>query len=394
MKNLYIVSELFYPNKTSTAYIMTEIAKAISVDKKINIVTADIFYDDNIAENLELFNSDLIIHKPIKISNNINSIFNKIKNSIGISLSFVWFLFRKMKRNDTVFAVTNPFLLVFALALLRSFRNFRYVLLVHDVFPENTVPAGLSKENSLAYKFTKYVFDWAYGQADEKVVLGRDMFELVSQKSDNGNIQIIENWFDEDINSNEIVDRNEYLGVNLDNKIVIGFSGNIGRVQNILEFVKIFSTTKNSKLYFVIIGDGSEKNNVVNYLQENNIQNVTYIGSKPRSEQSKFLSCFDIGLITLATGMYGLGVPSKTYNLLAMKKPVFFIGENNSEVDLLIKNNNLGWSYTWNDNKEIHECLNSIEKVPEEFGINALNVASSEYNSTRILNKFKILLND
>ena len=393
MKNTFLVSELFYPNKTSTAYIMTEIAKAISVNKKVNIVTADTFYDDNIDQSNSLNTENLIIYKPIKISGDKNSIYGRIKNSLGVSLSFTWFLLTKVKKNDTIFAVTNPFLLVLTISILRCFIKFKYVLLVHDVFPENSVPAGLSNEKSLLYKISKFIFDWAYGKAEEKIVLGRDMFKLVSEKSNKGNINIIENWFDEDINFDENIDKNRYLGIKLDDKIVIGFSGNIGRVQNILEFIKIFSKSKNEKLHFVIIGDGAEINNITSYIKDNNIKNVTYHGSKPRDEQSKFLACFDIGLITLSKGMYGLGVPSKTYNLLAMGKPIFYIGDSNSEIDLLVKDNNIGWTNVWNEDQLIKE-LDSISDIKDEYKINSRNLALNNFSSQIILEKFKNLLND
>ena len=41
--------------------------------------------------------------------------------------------------------------------------------------------------------------------------------------------------------------------------------------------------------------------------------------------------------------MIGLGVPSKTYNILSAGKPILYIGDINSEIGLLIKENNLGY---------------------------------------------------
>ena len=41
--------------------------------------------------------------------------------------------------------------------------------------------------------------------------------------------------------------------------------------------------------------------------------------------------------------MYGLGVPSKLYNLMAAGKPVFYIGDRNSEVHLIMQEHEIGW---------------------------------------------------
>lgn len=48
--------------------------------------------------------------------------------------------------------------------------------------------------------------------------------------------------------------------------------------------------------------------------------------------------------------MYGLGVPSKTYNILASGRPILFFGPKNSEIDLLVRENGIGycdWPERW-----------------------------------------------
>lgn len=49
-----------------------------------------------------------------------------------------------------------------------------------------------------------------------------------------------------------------------------------------------------------------------------------------RSQQNDFLNACDIGIVTLNDGMYGLGVPSKSYNIWAAGKPILYIGDDNS----------------------------------------------------------------
>src|SRR5690606_28740639 len=95
---------------------------------------------------------------------------------------------------------TNPFLLVVTLAIIRVFKKFDYVLLVHDVFPENALPAGMTNPEGLVYKISKSVYDWAYAKADRLVVLGRDMQQVVNQKVNRSKeVVVVENWFDEDL---------------------------------------------------------------------------------------------------------------------------------------------------------------------------------------------------
>ena len=83
--------------------------------------------------------------------------------------------------------------------------------------------------------------------------------------------------------------------------------------------------------------------------------------------------------MTLEDGMYGLGVPSKTYNILASGRPVLFLGPENSEIDLLIREKVVGycgWPKKWD------------KEVLEEMGARARKVAVEEYSEATILNKF------
>jgi glycosyltransferase involved in cell wall biosynthesis len=393
MQNIFFITELFYPNKTSTAYIMTEIARYFIPSKNVSVICSSAAYDSNVSagDDSEINKINMILCDTPKVNKNRSS--SRILGAIRVSLSFTVKILKHVTKNDTVFGVTNPFLLVTILAILRKIIRFKYILLVHDVFPENAVPAGVLRKNSLFYALVKKVYDWSYAQADELIVLGRDMQKLVVSKSRKPhNVHIVENWFDSDLVYNPNINRNEYLGVNLDDKIVIGFAGNIGRVQNILDFVKIFKKVNNHKLVLLLIGEGAESPQIEEFVLNNDIKNVLILGSKKRSEQSNFLNCFDIGLISLASHMYGLGVPSKSYNLLYLGKPILFVGDKFSEIDLLVSQKSVGMSFTWNEEGKIVEYLNSLIEINSKFSDNARKLAIEEYSVSTVLSKLNKII--
>lgn len=396
MKNVFLLSELFYPNKTSTAYIMTEIAKYLAYKNNVSVICSDIVYDSNYSEeeNSGLKGIDIIRTKSPEVDK--NKMLSRLLGSFTTALAFGRVVSHKVKSNDTVFAVTNPFLLVLTLAILRQLKKFDYVLLVHDVFPENAVPAGLTNPKGLVYKLSKMVYDWAYSKADRLIVLGRDMKAVVENKiSLKKPIYIIENWYDEDTRIIKDLDKKVYIGKDLNQKIVIGFAGNNGRVQNLSKFIELFSRVKNESLHLLVIGNGAMQNICEEIVREKQLDNITFLGPKPRSEQSKFLNCFDVGLITLSSGMFGLGVPSKTYNLLALGKPILYIGDPKSELDELIIENNIGWSFNWEEEDSIVEFLNSLTSIDRNIGEKAIELAKSNYAIDIINSKIeKVILNE
>src|SRR5690606_25420401 len=390
MKNIFFITELFYPNKTSTAYIMTQIAKHFAKKNNVSAICSSAPYDNNVREqnNEEVDNIKMILCDTPKVDK--NRALSKILGALTVTLVFAIKIFKHVRKGDIVFAVTNPFLLVILLGIIKKIRSFKYILLVHDVFPENAVPAGILSKNSFFYKILKYIYDWSYSQADERIVLGRDMEVLINQKLiKKGRTHIVENWYDSDLVFDPGFDRNEYLGANLDGKIVIGFAGNLGRVQKVYDFVKLFSKVKNDKLVLLLVGDGAEKDSIVDYIKKENLSNIICLNPKGRNEQSSFLNCFDIGLITLASEMYGLGVPSKSYNILYLGRPILYVGDQNSEIDLLIKEYQVGNSFAWEHESDIVEYLESLEKYDISILDNARDLARSRFSENIIMSKLE-----
>ncbi|WP_313028355.1 glycosyltransferase family 4 protein [Soonwooa sp.] len=377
MKNVFFVSELFYPNQTSTAYIMTEVAKNFAAKgNNVKVVTSKIQYDSNVTVGKEL--EAIEVFKSKSFGGNKNSFFSRVFSALFNSIGLVWTTARKIKAGDTVFAVTNPLFLIILLGILSKIKRFDYVLLVHDVFPENTIPAGINKKDSFVYKILLKVYNWAYKCPSKVIVLGEDMKQLIIAKGVSPNkIAIIPNWYDDEL----IIPDFEKPKTNED--IVIGFAGNIGRVQALERFINIFNKTENSNLRLEIIGEGA---NLESCKELATKKNIYFRGSLPRSEQSDFINGFDIGLISLSEGMFGLGVPSKTYNLLAMGKPVLYIGDQGSEIDMLNNVNNIGWSFSWNEENEILRFLNSLQRSNiQGYMSRNQNLAKEKFSSNVVL---------
>ena len=92
----------------------------------------------------------------------------------------------------------------------------------------------------------------------------------------------------------------------------------------------------------MFIGSGAYQSKIDDFIAEGN-KNVEKYPWQSREKQNKILNNATIGVVSLAKGMYGLGVPSKFYNLIAAGKPIFYIGPRNSELHLVVKEFNIGF---------------------------------------------------
>ena len=145
-------------------------------------------------------------------------------------------------------------------------------------------------------------------------------------------------------------------------------------------------------MVFHLWGTGAEENSLKEYTQKHGLKNVMFHGAYLRSKQSEVINSCDLALVTLTEGMFGLGVPSKTYNIMAAGKAILFIGEPMSEIGLLVKEKNIGYVFEPSDRAGIINFLShlSAERSAEfkELGQRARKVAETEYAKDIILNKF------
>lgn len=401
MDNLWIATELFYPEQTSTSFILTKIANRLSEKYSVKVVCGQPVYDKNIkATSHFTLNSKVSVHKIKGLDGNKNSLFFRTLRFVFLSLSMFFYLLKNAKKGEKVLIVTNPAPLVLLIAILKKIKNIELIILVHDVFPENTIPAGILKSDSLIYKFIKRIFDKAYSSADKLIVLGRDMQQVIENKirkcTKISKVYIIENWGD----INEIYPlpkEKVFDGASpLNSKIVFQYAGNMGRVQGLLELLEIIGNVNNEKLAFYFVGEGAVKKTMVDYVQTHQLKNVYFDGSYSREDQLSVLNKADVAFVSLAEGMFGLGVPSKAYNILASGKPILYIGEENSEIDLLVKEKGIGYSFRHYEKEELIRFFNDFdEKIAEDLEQkkkNARKTAEENFSEEIILNKFYYII--
>lgn len=395
MQKLWIATELFYPEETSTSFILTKIANRLSEKYTVEVVCGNAVYDLHQKSESFTLDSKVRVHRIKGFSGDKNSLVSRSLRFVLLSWSLFFYLYRNVKKGEKVLMVTNPAPLLILVSLLKRWRKIHLVILVHDVFPENTIPAGiLSSKESVIYRIFKRIFDKAYSGADELIVLGRDMKKVLAVKTKKFKrkpvIRIIENWSDAEhiypIPKEKLLPDDSVLK----NRVVFQYAGNIGRVQGLLELLEVIKRVNNELLAFYFVGEGAVKNKMKDFVASNGLSNVFFGDAYSREEQAEVLNKADVAFVSLAPGMFGLGVPSKTYNILAAGKPVLYIGEKNTEIDLLVNEKNIGYSFQ-NAEDLVHFFNNFNENSVSDLEIkkiNARNVAESEFSESVILNKF------
>ena len=389
-KTLWIISELFPPEETSTGYIMGEVANAMTQKYDVKVICGPEYYDE---KKKNLNGSALSIDKSIELTRvaavkeNKQSKLSRIRKFLLMSWQLYKVARNKIKAGDNVLMVTNPFPLIVLMAHLRRKKNITLSMLVHDVFPE-----GLYTDMHVpgfANLILERIFNRSYARVDKLLSLGRDMNEVLIRKCRGQKYQpeiiIIENWGD-------------VTGITPKDRVTDGFirvqyAGNIGNAQGVSEFVNHLREANNQKVLFSIWGTGSAEDAIREKVREYGMnEQVHFNGPYSRNQQIDVLNDSDISLVTLVKGMYGLGVPSKTYNILAAGKPILYIGEKNTEIWRTVEENQIGFCFEPDDNNGIISFLHSLNagELPmlKDMGRKARLLAESKYSKAVILGKF------
>jgi len=391
----WIISELFYPDEVSTALIMTDITEKIAESEPVSVICGPSGYEKSYKSRDKKLVGDITVHR-VKIPNlNKNRLLLRVIRLFLLTVKMTWVILKKVKKGDTILIVTNPVFLLLCVAFLKPFKKAKIYILFHDVFPDNLVPAGLIRASGWKFRLIDKIFTTAYKKADKLIALGEDMQILLANKLDvdKSTIQIIPNWSDPSVFPIENYSASTYFDLDLSNKIIIVFAGNIGRVQGIQQFITLFIKAANPHLALILVGDGAIKNEIS---KSGNHDNVYFVGSRPRSQQIYFLNAADIGLVTLKEGMRGLGVPSKVYNIMAAKKPLLFLGDKDSETDRYINKFNNGWSFQWQEEEALIWFLQNLSmdklQLVRKKGLNSLKAANLNFRKEIILELYKKLL--
>ena len=234
---VWIVSELYHPELTSTGFFMTGVAEGLAAMREVRVLCSQPTYAarGTSAPVTETHN-DVHIERCAGTRFDKDRLVLRLLNLITISLSIGWLVLRRVQRGDVVLVVTNPPSLPFIVYPAARVRGARVVLRIEDVYPEVLIAAGMSTPSSPLVRIVGTATRMLYRRMQRIVVLGRDMATLVSAKiGDHSDRMVrIPNWGDIDSVSPLPRTNNAVLArIGASDKFVVQYMGNMGRTHGV-----------------------------------------------------------------------------------------------------------------------------------------------------------------
>lgn len=385
---IWILSELYRPELTSTGYFVSEIAEYLARRRDVTVLCSQPSYSARGQRAPRRENLNGVRVERLWSPLGQRRLLQRAADMLGFSVRAFLRAAGGAGRHDVLIAVTNPPVLPYVAAIVSLLRKTRLVLLIQDVYPEVLASTGFLTRGSMLLRVFDRLSIWLYRRADAIVVLGRDMQELIAGKLPDGGarMRVIENWADlEDIELEPRATKRP---------IVLQHAGNMGRTHDIAILIEAAAALPESvRLEF--IGDGARTSEVAHATSGHG--NIVLMPYRPRSERSLSLGNCDVAVISFLPGMAGVSVPSRMYNVMASGRPLIGICDAHSELAHTIRDHQIGWIVPPGDVGALIAVLRDIAANPcvlAERGSRARIAAETRYAKQTILPKYESVIQE
>lgn len=397
---LWIVSELYYPEQTSTGYFLTKIAEGLADTFDVEVICGKPSYSERgMAVARRERRHRTTIHRMRSTHFNKDRLVLRAINALTLALAAIVFALRRLRRGDRMLIVTNPPTLPPLLALAARIKGARCYLLVHDVYPEVLEATGMMGRDGIAWQVASAFFNRTLGWFTRIVVLGRDMQALIDRKVAAGKgrsvTTIIPNWGDVDEIRPIARVHNEFaIEHGLVDRFVVQFSGNIGRTHDVALILDVARRLEDTpEVVFLFVGYGGQANAVASHEGTN----LRYLPRQPRERLNAMLSCSDATVIAFKPAMNGVSVPSRMYNVMAAGVPIIAIADADAELSRTVTENEAGWQMAAGDADSLERLIRRLatpagRTEARAFGENARAALLPRYTLPQIIEQYRDLL--
>ncbi len=267
-----------------------------------------------------------------------------------------------------------------------------FIYSLQDVFPDSLVTAGLAKRGGLLWKIGRKIENYTYRSADAIIVISEEIKNNILAKGvPPEKIHVIPNWIDTDatvpigFSDNRLA---EELGI-ADGKFRVVYAGNLGLMQGVdtlLDAAALLSD--DDSVEFIIIGAGAAEEQLK--AQAADLPNVRFYPMMPPERVSEVYSLGDCCAVLCKKGTGGIGVPSKTWSIMACGRPLL-VSFDDGELCDLVQSAQVGVCSPAGDAQALAQSIKRLQ-AGGGYGDNARRLVVEKYNKHMATNRYVELI--
>jgi glycosyltransferase involved in cell wall biosynthesis len=275
-------------------------------------------------------------------------------------------LMSQIRSGDRIVAMTDPPALAQVAAASARRRGAGLVHWLQDIHPE--ISLALSGSRALARLCRPWIRrrNAAWRVANACVAISGDMAGLVIESGvPSGRVRIIPNWAPGSgamaaVPPEKSVFRHLW---GLEGKFVAAYSGNLGRVHALESLLAAAAVLRDEpSIVFLFVGAGAQRAALERIARAQGLSNVQFQPAQPRAMLAESLSVGNVHFVTQRTGCERLVFPSKLYGILAVGRPIVYVGPLQCELARAVTQNGAGVAVDVNEPRQTAALLLSLQR--------------------------------
>jgi colanic acid biosynthesis glycosyl transferase WcaI len=385
---IYLINRYFWPDESATSQLLTDLAEDLqAVGHEIQVFTSRQLYNQPRARlpKQEMWQGVLINRLPTSCFGR-RFFWGRFLDIMTFHLG-LRYANHSMVKPDAWFVMTDPPLIANTVLKLRHNLHGRVIHHVDDVYPDLAMALGSWPQVREVASLVDRWVQKGLKNCDQVLALGECMARVLKAKGvEDHRLAVTPPWADGsklyplDHDKNRL--RRE-IGLSRDDFVVM-YSGNMGqahRFETILETARVLA--HNERVQFVFIGEGAKRTQIEAFRQAHNLPRIILLPHQPRERLRETLSAGDIHLISLDAKVQGFIVPSKLAGVLAVGRPVVFLGNNQNSVAMAILQGHCGYVIPEGEVGTLCKIIQGLTVDPEQcrrLGLRARRLFDKEYD--------------
>ena len=370
-QNLSIVTQFYPPDYAATGQLIQELAIQLNTHNiKANVFTGQPGYAflEESAPSKEIANK-VEIRRTRTTRFWSKRLRGKTINGILFCIRASLHLLKHWHHIDILLLTTAPPFL----SVIGYFNNLLfgtpYICLVYDLYPDVVTELQVSNDNSVIIKIWRWVNKIVWHRAQHIIVLSSTMKDrlLISYPRLEKKVSVIENWADPNrikpLNKEDNWFAQEHK---IDQKFTVLYSGNLGRCHDAETILATIKLLQNDPVQFVFIGSGAQYEDCRRATIDCGLNNCLFLPFQPKEVLPFSLTACDLALVSIASGLEGVVVPSKVYGVMAAGVAIAAICEPHSYLQPLLNGLGCGACFNNNDASKLANFIRHLAANPKQ----------------------------
>lgn len=263
-----------------------------------------------------------------------------------------------VRKTDVVYAYSPTLFLGVTGVLLSFFKRAPLIFNVQDIYPDIAVDHGVVS-NKWVVAALKGLEKWIYRHAAHITVISSGFKRnLVAKGVPEQKISVIPNCVETEQFEPREVTTTFALPADFDGRFIVMYAGNMGfsqGLETILESARLLMSEPNVGI--VLLGDGVKRDELKSIAQSHQLSNVCFFPYQPRERMPAVLARANVNLVILRPEKSKTTIQSKTYEIMAMERPIIASVDRDGDNWKLIESAQAGLWARPGDPRALADCI-------------------------------------